>query len=209
MYCNHIVGNVGSSSARRVADQMHRSTQQMNDAILHATRQMGDEISQATHLINGEISRATKDVTSSINSAAITLQFRLETVAGSLSSALEANISSLEERILVGALIIGGSIILFALVHWYSRRPETQIVYIQSTIEIEEADGKKTKAHVVVQGPAKVVREHLQGVGTQLRELVDDSVGVRVRTQQRHMLQTSEVGVRVPSLVTGLPVPSL
>jgi len=186
--CNLIVGNVGSNSARHVAEQMRYSTQQMNDAILHATGQMRGEMSQATQFISGQILRATKDVTSSINSAATTLQF---------------NISSLEQKVLVGALIIGASISLFALVHAYTKIAETQIVYVQSTIEIEEADGKKTKSHVVVQGPASVVREHLQGAGIQLRALVDESVGARVHTQQRHVLQTSGVRVRIPSLVTG------
>lgn len=166
-----LFGNVGSKSAGNVVNGMHSATEQ----VLH------------------RMAQATDSVTKALDANAELLRQSLFASTAVLRAEMAANVGALSSTIFVGSAAIAVVIGVFAVVHWYSNRPDpdARTMRIESTIEIQEADGTRTRSHTVVEGPAPAMQGHLRMVGAQTQALVLEAVQPGVRQQVQTMIMAA------------------
>lgn len=161
-----LFGDVGRDSAQHV-------TQAMQSAKDHVLR----DIAQAKDHILRDIAQATRTVTTSLDNNAIFLQKSLHAATTMLQNQMAAETGRLRNALLIGLLAIAGAICAFTVVYGYTKRP----LYIQSTIEIEEANGAKRRSHTVMEGPPTAIQEYPRMLWAQARALAFETVQPSVR----------------------------
>lgn len=177
---------MGSSSSSRVIDNVHAGTDKVLHALTHQSQDFVKLLAHHSQDLVKVLELNTKLIQGNLNTHTILLQTQI----GALSS-----------TIMMAAIVVFAGIVLWTMVYWHTNRRETNMLYIETRLEIE-VDGRKKRAHTIVQGSARDVQGGYLGVvWAQTQALMFEEVQPSVRPFQqvpyRRRRQLNERGLQL------------